>query len=177
MLGGLTAAVSVACVKRSSHRRPRQIPRAPLPIDVHMQKQLPNRVLSNRPLIFPMALPGQDGVMSEHYSETTSDTYTDAGEIFRDSHSQSDTHILQANGYSICPDCRKLRKPIANLGLMKDNSRGRSYIDRGPLKQVRNFGPRDISIQSSHDSGIDGSDQCNCCHSHNFSSDNGRLFV
>ena len=175
-LGGLVAAISVACVrrKRRSRRRvPRHVPA--IPVEVRLQKQMPTARIANgpaRPILFPMALPG-DPMMGEANSENTSDTYTDSGDLMRDG--PKDSYALQTAGFSICPDCRKLRKPgriVAREQALRNA--GRDTRDRGPMK-LRPLGPREISLQSSNDSGIDGSDgHCNCCHSHNSSSDSGR---
>ena len=166
LLGGLVAAISVSCVRRKRYSRSRRS--NGVPVEVRLQKQMPGRMVSNRPLIFPMALPAHNAIISDH-SEATSDTYTDPGDIFL-----SESHALQSNGYSICPECRKLRKPSQTIIGMSRQTRflDGHIIDRGPLKQIRSFDPRDLSLHSNNDSGIDGSDgQCNCYLSHHSSSD------
>jgi hypothetical protein len=163
-LGGLLAAISVACVRRKRRRGPVHHP--PAPLQVRLQKQMPTARIaggSARPVLFPMALPGEP-LMGE--GTTESESWSETGEGLKDS------LALATAGFSLCPDCRKLRKPVRGGG----GGGGRETRDRGPMKLLR---PREISLQSSHDSGIEGSDgHCNCCHSHNSSSDSGRsVFV
>lgn len=99
---------------------------------------------------------------------------------------------MHKTGLSVCPDCRKIRKPnnnnhsgashnnnnnnhVSNNNRLLVNGVARGVRDRDRGKQSRH--PREVSLPSSNDSGIDGSDgQCHCCQSHNSSSESGRYF-
>ncbi|CAG7723425.1 unnamed protein product [Allacma fusca] len=186
-LGGLVAAISIACVRKRRRRLSRRRSHMPaIPVEVRLQKQMPSRTIGNAPnrtVIFPMALPTEP--LHTESSDNTSDTYTDTQEVLGgrevmgggggggNHHRESKRFGIQ-NALSICPDCRKIRKPngAANHGGARRSHRN---LDRGPMKSgvVR---PREFSLPSSNDSGIDGSDgHCTCCQSHNnSSSESGR---
>lgn len=169
-LGGLIAAIAVACVRkrkrRQSHRSRHHMPI--LPPDIRLQKQLsPSVRIANgptRPILFPMALPTEPmGMMTiEDSSDQTSDTYTDSAEgVGHGCHNSQKPNpvVNKATGFSVCPNCRKLKKPGRKRGRTDEVP----WREVGPMKRVRGFGmaSRD-SLQSSHDSGIDGSDGCHC---------------
>lgn len=182
-LGGLIAAVSVACIRRKRRHghghghsgRPGGRPMShisAIPVELRMPKGRGG--IGNappRPLIFPMALPGEPPQTDS--SDNTSETYTDGAEVAA-VQQRATSHGVRT-GLPTCPDCGKFRKPlgIPNPGGAPQNPQNNGY--RGPSRNSRdNKGPNksrhpmEISLPSSTDSGIDGSDgQCTCCQSHN----------
>lgn len=175
-VGGLVAAISVACMRRKKqqHHRRRLSHFPAIPVEVRLQKQMPLRNIGGapaRPVIFPMALPTTSEPMLSTDTDNTSETFTDSpnmspsrGQQCRNSNSCSN------NNNGVCPECRKMRKPHSH------GVRGavQHHRDKNLIKSARN--PRETSVHSNNDSGIDGSEgQCHCCQSHlNSSSESGR---
>ncbi|XP_035703696.1 cadherin-89D isoform X2 [Folsomia candida] len=194
-LGGLVAAISIACVRRRKNRRRRRLSHIPaIPVEVRLQKQpMGSRlVLGSRPMALPgEPLPNNNNNGTES-SDATSETYTDGlPELGHHQRSASFVNVnVHKTGLSVCPDCRKIRKPnnnnhsgashnnnnnnhVSNNNRLLVNGVARGVRDRDRGKQSRH--PREVSLPSSNDSGIDGSDgQCHCCQSHNSSSESGR---
>lgn len=152
-----------------------------IPVEVRLQKQMPSRSIGNAPnrtVIFPMALPPEP--LHTESSDNTSDTYTDSQEVLGGggilggmSRHGEPKHFGMQGGLAICPDCRKIRKPNHHMG----PRRSHRNLDRGPMKPG-GIRPREFSLPSSNDSGIDGSDgHCTCCQSHNNSSSESGRYV
>lgn len=195
-LGGLVAAVSIACVRRRKRRRHRRrlshIPA--IPVEVRLQKQ--GLGGGSRPVLFPMALPGHNGDLhpnnSADSSDATSETYTDGLPELHHQRSASFVNVHKTGLTVVCNVCRKIRKPNnhnanSNSHNNHNNNNNRLVVngvargvrdrDRGNGKSGRHLRGEDgRSLPSSQDSGIDGSDGqiCHCCN--NSSSESGRYF-
>lgn len=182
-LGGLIAAVSVACIRRKRRHghRPSARPMShisAIPVELRMPKNSRGGIgnAPPRPLIFPMALPGEPPQTDS--SDNTSETYTDGAEVAAIQQrvtSHGVTHGVRSSGLPTCQDCGKFRKPpgVPNTAPphnpQNNGYRGPSRNSRehkGPGNKTRH--PLEISLPSSTDSGIDGAEgQCTCCQSHN----------